>query len=79
MSAQLIFLNAVLCQDCLCAREFTAARHDGDELCECGGDFCGCGSCQNLYRKLIKGQRKASELGTNTDIWRWSSERGARL
>lgn len=35
----------VLCQDCLRIRPYSDARHNADEQCECGGDFCGCKSC----------------------------------
>ena len=41
----------VLCQDCLKVKPYTDARHDGDEPCECGGDFCGCPFCQETIKE----------------------------
>ena len=38
----------VLCQDCSTVYLISEARYEetgGEELCECGGDLCGCASC----------------------------------
>ena len=35
----------MLCQDCLQVRPYCEAGHFGDYHCDCGGDFCGCNSC----------------------------------
>lgn len=42
-----MFGKYVLCQDCLKVKPFSVARHNSDELCECGGDFCGCEDCND--------------------------------
>ncbi len=35
----------VLCQDCLAVSDYSADKHQGLIKCACGGDFCGCKSC----------------------------------
>ncbi|AGB11013.1 TPA: hypothetical protein ACPVYA_004298 [Vibrio parahaemolyticus] len=64
----------VLCQDCLKLKPYTDARHRSEEQCECGGDFCGCLSCQETITALQAGKTKASELGTINDIHGWTPE-----
>ena len=41
----------VLCQDCLKVLPYTDERHDEDELCSCGGQFCGCGDCNKAAQE----------------------------
>lgn len=55
---------------------FSIARHEGEEQCECGGDFCGCPNCSELLGALIAGKRKASETGCRVDIEEWTEEHG---
>lgn len=48
-----------LCQNCLKIYPYSDDRHSEKELCSCGGQLCGCPSCdeqaQNLYtKKLVK-------------------------
>ena len=43
-----IFNPLVICQDCLKVESYTDDKHDGVITCLCGGDFCGCFSC-NLH------------------------------
>lgn len=38
----------MLCQDCLHVRPYCKAGHFGDYRCDCGGDFCGCNSCNDF-------------------------------
>ncbi len=38
----------MLCQDCLQVRPYCEAGHFGDYHCDCGGDFCGCNSCNDF-------------------------------
>ncbi|GLT18028.1 hypothetical protein GCM10007938_18060 [Vibrio zhanjiangensis] len=64
----------VLCQDCLKLKPFTAARHNSEEQCECGGDFCGCSGCQHTIKGLLAGKTSAKDLGTVKDIHGWTSE-----
>jgi len=49
MIAQLAKTSALmLCQDCLHVRPYSEAGHFGDYRCDCGGDFCGCTSCNDF-------------------------------
>lgn len=66
----------VLCQDCLRVRDYTKARHMGDEQCECGGDFCGCPDCVHTINALLAGERSAEDIGCNNDIGEWNEEDG---
>lgn len=38
----------MLCQDCLHVRPYCESGHFGDYRCHCGGDFCGCTSCNDF-------------------------------
>lgn len=38
----------MLCQDCLHVRPYSEDGHFGDYKCDCGGDFCGCNSCNDF-------------------------------
>lgn len=40
--------NLMLCQDCLQVRPYCESGHFGDYRCDCGGDFCGCTSCNDF-------------------------------
>lgn len=66
----------VLCGDCLRVREFSESRHKGEELCECGGEFCGCEECTDTINALLDGKRKAAEIGCQTDVAVWSANKG---
>ncbi|MGL5267594.1 MAG: hypothetical protein ACRC9E_15465 [Plesiomonas shigelloides] len=66
----------VLCQDCLRVRAYTVARHNTDEQCQCGGDFCGCESCAETISGLRAGKRLASELGLRSDVESWNAHDG---
>lgn len=49
MTTQLAETAALmLCQDCLHVRPYSEAGHFGDYRCHCGGDFCGCNSCNDF-------------------------------
>ena len=79
MSNQLVKpFTKVLCQNCLCVRDFTEARHIGEELCECGGDFCGCDFCASGINALRAGKRKAADVGCKSDIDLWNERDGIR-
>lgn len=43
----------VLCQDCLAVLSFSVARHQEAELCTCGGQLCGCPSCEAEAKQRI--------------------------
>lgn len=45
----------MLCQDCLCIREYTEDRNEGLERCSCGGEFCCCEQCAHVLNLLIAG------------------------
>ncbi|MGF1761022.1 hypothetical protein L4D76_24480 [Photobacterium sagamiensis] len=66
----------VLCQDCLKQKPYTDARHNSEEQCECGGDFCGCLCCIETLDKLKAGETKAEILGTKRDVHGWTAEGG---
>lgn len=68
----------VLCGDCLCVRDYTDARHEGDEPCVCGGEFCGCEYCTDTINALQAGKRKAREIGCKHDIGHWTAAEGTR-
>lgn len=68
----------VLCQDCLKQKTYTAERHVGDEVCECGGDFCGCSSCNETLQALKAGKRTKEELGTQSDVLSWNENQGIK-
>ncbi len=44
----------VLCQDCLKVSIFSVARHNEDELCACGGQYCGCSGCDQQAREIVE-------------------------
>ena len=52
----------VLCQDCLAIAEYTDTRHRGEKRCSCGGDWCGCGSCDDDVQKLYGGMTTKDEM-----------------
>ena len=67
----------VLCQDCLCLRSFSQRRHEGLDRCgNCGGEFCGCPSCQDTIRLLNAGCLDSDALGLTCDIESWNKKRG---
>lgn len=50
---------------------------DGNHLCECGGDVCGCGYCESILRGLMSGCRDGDELNLAVSgPVEWSPERG---
>ncbi len=67
----------MLCQSCLRVRPFTDAGHCNEEPCECGGDFCGCESCQVTIGALEAGRWSALEAGTRYDVLAWTAQGGA--
>lgn len=44
-------MKKVICQDCSNIKNYTTKRHNSDEICECGGDFCGCNYCNEKIKK----------------------------
>lgn len=67
----------VLCQDCLRALPYTDDRHGGLELCECGGDLCGCPGCCDSIRQLQSGELSAKKVGiVGEDLKKWTPEGG---
>lgn len=52
----------VLCQDCLAVADYTDARHLNEEKCACGGDFCGCNTCNDDAERLQCGEITKQEL-----------------
>ncbi|MCZ4263008.1 hypothetical protein O4G76_19460 [Limimaricola sp. G21655-S1] len=68
----------VLCQDCLRVLPFTAARHNEDEFCVCGGQLCGCDVCNKEASLLLSGVRDVSlfNFRVAVDLSRWTAEQG---
>jgi len=59
-----------LCQDCL--------RGTRGEICECGGDVCGCNDCREVLQLLEDGCRDWKRLGLRSSIdgLSWSKSQG---
>lgn len=70
--------NHVICMNCLKLKPYTDARHHSEELCECGGDFCGCLHCQGTIEGLMAGETKAEKLGTQCDVNGWTPGGGCQ-
>ena len=43
----------VLCQDCLKVSIYSDARHNEDEFCSCGGQYCGCSHCDSQAQEIV--------------------------
>lgn len=43
---EVVIPNFVVCQDCMATAPYSDKRHQGEENCNCGGDFCGCPECK---------------------------------
>lgn len=54
--------GSVLCQDCLRIAPYSDARHNADEKCPCGGDFCACLDCECVAILLKGGVRYGPAL-----------------
>lgn len=51
-----------LCQDCLKVYSYTDARHNEDEFCSCGGQLCGCLSCNEKSIVFINIKSKPDRI-----------------
>ncbi len=73
-------INIVLCQDCLAIAPYTNARHQEREFCVCGGQWCGCASCNETAAKLLSGVRDGQELGLveTGKLKNWDASNGTR-
>ena len=73
-------IGVVLCQECLCVRPYTDARHMAEERCDCGGEFCGCLYCECGVAILRAGIRSGAALGLTDkgDLAFWCEETGTR-
>lgn len=74
--AETFVATEMLCQNCLRVRPYTQAGMEGVERCICGGEFCGCCTCHDAILQLRAGKRKAQDVGTNSDVEKWSPEDG---
>lgn len=70
---------AVLCQDCLRVRPYTAARHNGEDRCQCGGEFCGCEDCRLTIARLQAGHLTAAATGLRCDLDAWGAVHGCEV
>ena len=66
----------VLCQDCLRILCFSHDLHVGKQKCVCGGDFCGCPSCNSTVQLLFKGFLTSEALHIRHDLASWTPENG---
>ncbi|MDX5979614.1 hypothetical protein [Vreelandella alkaliphila] len=70
-----------LCQDCLRAPVFSSEldqkkAHQGEILCQCGGDLCACSDCLHIIQELVAGKR--GYVGSVTSpVAEWSAHGGA--
>lgn len=69
MGKNKLFGSKVLCQDCLSVKDFTAERHNEDELCECGGAFCGCAGCNDYIEQSHLEKSHAGVMGRIIELW----------
>ena len=45
--------SVVQCGDCLAIAKFTVEKHNEEEFCQCGGQWCGCGFCQDFAKRIF--------------------------
>lgn len=56
-------IKFMMCQDCLKVMDFDAKGHNEEYFCSCGGQLCGCSSCNDSANLLLNGVRDSSKLG----------------
>jgi hypothetical protein len=66
----------VLCQACLAVSEYTDAKNNEDEFCQCGGQWCGCDWCNIAIARLRAGERQRDRVHTQVDIDFWCEATG---
>lgn len=66
----------VLCQGCLRTSICSKEKHCGMELCQCGGQWCGCANCHETVSALLRGERDQNALGLQVPISSWSPVNG---
>lgn len=69
----------VLCQGCLRTSICSKEKQYGMELCQCGGQWCGCANCHETISALLKGERDYNELGLQVPISSWSPVNGCTV
>ncbi|WP_429211325.1 hypothetical protein [Aeromonas veronii] len=69
----------VLCQGCLRTSICSKEKQYGMELCQCGGQWCGCANCHETISKLLKGERDCNKLGLQVPISAWSPVDGCTV
>lgn len=66
----------VMCQDCLRLSIYSTEKHGEQEFCLCGGQWCGCESCNEQALMLLSGERDQNKLGLQVPISSWSPVNG---
>ena len=66
----------VMCQDCLRLSIYSREKHGEQEFCQCGGQWCGCESCNEQALMLLSGERDQNKLGLQVPISSWSPVNG---
>lgn len=74
-------VHQALCQDCLRAPAFPNEQqqlkaHQGEVLCQCGGDLCACSDCLYIIQELVAGKR-GHVGGVTSPVVEWSAHGGA--
>ncbi|WP_265466473.1 hypothetical protein [Aeromonas salmonicida] len=69
----------VLCQDCLRLSIYSREKHCEQELCQCGGQWCGCENCNEQALLLLRGERDQNKLGLQVPISSWSPVNGCTV
>ena len=70
----------MLCQNCLRVSDYDPAGHNEEYFCKCGGQWCGCDSCNDTAEQLNNGERDSKKLYLQGDheIIEWSKEDGIK-
>lgn len=66
----------VMCQDCLRLSIYSREKHGEQAFCQCGGQWCGCESCNEQALMLLSGERDQNKLGLQVPISSWSPVNG---
>lgn len=69
----------VMCQDCLRLSIYSREKHGEQEFCQCGGQWCGCESCNEQALMLLSGERDQNKLGLQVPISSWSPVNGCTV
>lgn len=69
----------VVCQACLRLSIYSREKHGEQEFCQCGGQWCGCESCNEQALLLLSGERDQKRLDLQVPISSWSPVNGCTV